>query len=683
MTNLIPKYYFLDLEVDSVPKNLHDPSPSIKQIAILDPSREKGKRIFNAYITPHVELMQKPEEINFDENNNEPRRYFFKQAWPNAVKWVNQGLDGNRKAIIIMHNGFKHDWPILQTEVARVLSETNLAIPKFWKPFDTLYLKTTLQIPGDSSLSGICHTLRVNLREAHNAINDVKMTKGIFKRMIGNAPLDKVLLAALKERPIVETANLIKSFAGTDIIVFDFEATSLFPKEGEKGLNPRAVQLAGYIPSCNKIFNELINPNMSIPRESSAFHGIYDADVQGRHSFKAVWMQFEEFIHSNIGNTANAIHILVGHNIWGYDLRLYRTECERVGLPKKDWKTFDTLFLARNQFKGIKEIPKAGFFKQEYLCPLLGINIEKAHDAQDDVLASFGLFKAMTEGVDATEVSKAMLSDHPVLCLGQLCHDKGTFDGKFYFELYKKACGLTIDFAKQIFDSIENEQFFGPKNLGSLLDVNIASTDSEIYILWRIFLTLTKGMDRKTVNKAIQSENPLKELKQLYETSGSFKSIETLKSNKKACESTFDLARALFSFIENEQFFEPEKFAKLVGVELANKKPNLFEMKRIFLHLTAGVPKKELEKALFSEFFIKEIADLILQKGSFNPESFFKKPAVAISAKPKSNELNDFFAETSMEEEVKVNPLKRRGTELIDIVTSDDESLPETKKRKI
>lgn len=682
--NLIPKYYFLDVEFDSVPKDQGEPLQCITQLAILDPSREKGKKIFNAYITPHVELMRKPEVINYDENSKEHKRHFFKQVWPDAVKWINFGLDGNRKAIIIMHNGFQCDWKILKNEVARILPETNIGIPSFWKPFDTFYLKKTLHIQGDSSLSGICHTLGVKLRQAHDAVEDVKMTRGIFKKMIGNAPIANVLLAALKEHPIIETANLIKSYATTDIVVFDFEATSLFPKEGESGLNPRAVQLAGYIPSCNKIFNQIINPNMPIPRESSAIHGIYDADVIGKPSFKAVWLQFEEFINSNIGNSANAVCVLVGHNIWGYDLRLMRSECERAGVTKREWKTFDTLYLARNQFKGIKEMPKKGFFKQEYLCPLLGINIDRAHDAKNDVMASSELFKTLIAGVQSRDVNKAILSKHPVISLGQLCHDVGTFDGTFYFELYKKAAALTIDFARQIFDGIEYEQFFDPKNLGCLLDINIYASDAEIYILWRIFLKLTHGMDRKAVNQALQSKGPLEALRKLMKPNETFNSTETLKRNKKACETTFDLVRALFIGVEDESFFEIKKIAKLVNVEITGAKPNLFETKRIFLSLTAGVPKDELEKALSNENCIKEIVSLIHQKGSFNAESFFKKPVAKFVETPKivNNELNDFFNETKMEEDIPVNPLKRKRTELIDIIDSDDEYAPVKKSKK-
>lgn len=701
--NLTPKYYFLDLEVDSVPKEKGEPLASITQIAILDPSRAKGQKIFNAYVQPHEELCRK----QYGDVNGVKRRY-FNEVWPDAIKWVNNGLDGNRKAVIIMHNGYAHDWPILKNEVARVLSKTDSPIPNFWKPFDTCYLKNTLHIPGDGSLTGLCHTLGAKVRQAHDAVEDVKMTRAIFKKMVGDAPMDKVLVAALGQHPIKNAVEIIKpyfnikikeqqlglnsasninSLVNPKLVVFDFESTGLFPKPGEGGTNPRVVQLAGYIPSVDKIFNELIHPGMAIPKQSSAIHGIYDRHVQDAKPFNVVWLQFEEFIETHLGKTANSVAVLAGHNIWGYDMKLYNTECERTGIKKKFWKSFDTLALARNQFKGIK-VPKKGFFKQEYLVPLLGHNFIGAHDAQNDVVASYQLLQSMIEGVSEEKFTEAILLKNPVLALGQLCKDVGGFDGQLYFELYTKACSLTIDFAKLLFDEINNDLFFEPNNLSCMLGVKVESGDPEAYTLWRIFLKLTKGIDRKDVNKALKSKKPLEDLTTLFEKAGSFNSKHCLENNKISCEMALPLAKALFSYVQDKHFFEPKKLLSLFGIETSSSTVSLFEVKRLFQKLTAGISEESLESAFASKDPVNELLLAIKENGSFDPTNYVKPPVVKTQKpvlKNKEKSINDFFSNSDMDIIEEQKTLKRKKSEDIESVKADanEDMLVESEEKEI
>lgn len=415
----LPKLLFLDLEVANVPTQKGEPSQCITQIVVHDPDREKSNRTFEAFIKPSRLIINKKEEPNFSHGNSEVPKYKFKKAWPYLRDWVNEGLNGKRVAIFVMHNGYKHDWPILKEACARI----NEAIPQHWKPFCTAYLAGALHIPGERTLTGLCHTLNVKVRPAHNAYNDVKMLKGVFNKIVGDTDRTELFKGMLdKEHPIKSVASLIKTNKTAMLVFFDFESTGLFPKKGCGGENPRVVELAGYIPQLDQSFSTLVNPECPIPAEAQAVHHISDQDVADAPDFKTAWTAFESWIKGHLGSINQEI-CWAGHNIWGYDLPLYKAESERVGLPKLNGKSFDTLYLSRHIFKGVKVSHKL-----QHLRELFNIPEDEAHRAAGDVRVNWLVFKKFTEGLNEKQISTALLSAHPILSLGALIRDNGTFN---------------------------------------------------------------------------------------------------------------------------------------------------------------------------------------------------------------------------------------------------------------
>jgi DNA polymerase III epsilon subunit-like protein len=428
--SLSPQVFYLDVEVDSVPKEQGAPLECITQIAVIN---EEGQH-FSCLVKPPKQLRRKSGESNDTQNYTHDYthgattlcKYTFKKLWPDLKKWVNERLDGNRQAVFVMHNGYEHDWRILKAECARILD----GIPRHWIPFDSLYLARSLKVSEDNSLTQLAHRFQVPLLRAHDAFNDATMLKGVFEKMVGTTPLIEVLgKIPGQQHPISQVASIIKTQNVASLVFFDFETTGLFPKRGEDGDNPRVVELAGYIPEKNVSFQTLVNPECHIPSSASKIHGIKEEDVMGAPTFGRAWTEFENWIGSHV-ETTKATIVLAGHNIWGYDLKVYESECERVGLTKKRFKSFDTLAFSRHLFSGIKGI----CHKLQALREMMGIEENQAHRAGGDVQVNFEVYKKFVAGVPVEKIAPVLLSSHPVLNIGQLVRDEGTFKPEMFAE---------------------------------------------------------------------------------------------------------------------------------------------------------------------------------------------------------------------------------------------------------
>ena len=438
--------YFFDLEISHVKESEGEPKSHVTQICVYDPLREQGKKTFEAYIKPPKHLIQKPEAISFQPGNSGLQRFKWKVVWPHLKKWVDQGLDGNRLAVFVAHNCFKHDWPILKEQCARI----NEAIPKYWKPFCTLYLAGALGVPkGERSLSALCQRYRIEHLPQHNALNDVKMLVNVFGKMAGGADLDKVAKAMVlppNEGPVKKVASIIRGVQEAVLVIFDFETTGLFPKKGESGPNPRVTEIGAYIPSKNASWRSFVDPGFDdgfkMSEKVVKITGITEKMIREaaenymkktgkKMDFKAVWLDFEKWMNDTIDSTTKKVTVLAGHNIWGYDLRVYKAECERKGMKPEWWKSLDTLALSKHLFKGHTPQPR-GFHKLQEIRERMGIDENDAHRALGDALVNWEVLKHFIDDVPQKKLSKALLSGHPVLGVGQLVREYGTFKPEEY-----------------------------------------------------------------------------------------------------------------------------------------------------------------------------------------------------------------------------------------------------------
>lgn len=178
---------------------------------------------------------------------------------------------------------------------------------------------------------------------------------------------------------------------GRAIAVFDLETT------GIDVTNDRIVEIAilkSMADGTELKYQKRVNPEMPIPGESSAIHGIYDIDVVACPTFKEIAEEIAEFI----GDAD-----LAGYNSNRFDIPVLAEEFLRADYA------FD--FNARN-FIDIQNI----FHKMEQRTLVAAYkfycdkDLVNAHNAMADVEATYEVFKAQLKRYESLEQSSEFLS---------------------------------------------------------------------------------------------------------------------------------------------------------------------------------------------------------------------------------------------------------------------------------
>ncbi len=162
------------------------------------------------------------------------------------------------------------------------------------------------------------------------------------------------------------------------LAVFDLETT------GTKVATDRIVEI-----SVLKIFpggdregiTRRINPGIPIPPDASAIHGIYDADVKDKPSFK-------DFAHELKNYLADCD--LAGYNCLNFDVPLLVEEFLRVGvdLDVRSRKIVDV----QNIFHKMEQRTLSAAYK--FYCQK---DLENAHTAEADTTATYEVLEAQLE----------------------------------------------------------------------------------------------------------------------------------------------------------------------------------------------------------------------------------------------------------------------------------------------
>jgi DNA polymerase-3 subunit epsilon/CBS domain-containing protein len=164
-----------------------------------------------------------------------------------------------------------------------------------------------------------------------------------------------------------------------DAVVIDTETTGLDPRKA------RIIELAAVRLSAGKIvaadaFRQLVRPgDESIPASTTEIHGIDDAAVAAAPSFAEVWPRFRDYLGADI---------VIGHTI-GFDLAVWKRECDEAGLPWSRPRTLDTRLLAEIA------APKLAGYALEKLAIWLGIELTDRHTALGDAIIAARVFLAL------------------------------------------------------------------------------------------------------------------------------------------------------------------------------------------------------------------------------------------------------------------------------------------------
>jgi DNA polymerase-3 subunit epsilon len=158
-------------------------------------------------------------------------------------------------------------------------------------------------------------------------------------------------------------------------IFYDTETT------GVKSDKDRIIEIAAYDPILDKSYVSLINPQMSIPKESTMIHNITDEMVKDAKTFTEIGKEFAEFCSGDV--------VLIAHNNDAFDKLFLEAEFKRSNLLIPEWNYLDSLKWAR---KYRPDLPRHSL---QHLREVYNIEANQAHRALDDVIILHKVFSFM------------------------------------------------------------------------------------------------------------------------------------------------------------------------------------------------------------------------------------------------------------------------------------------------
>jgi DNA polymerase-3 subunit epsilon len=153
--------------------------------------------------------------------------------------------------------------------------------------------------------------------------------------------------------------------------VFDTETTGLDPKGGDEIISIGAVRIVNGRLLKKEKFDQLVNPQRHVPRESIKYHGIQPLKLKNQPTIDKVLPEFHRFARDTI---------LVGHNV-AFDMRMLQLKEEQTGIRFTN-PILDTLLLSAVVH------PLQRDHSLNVLSERLGISIVGRHTALGDAMAT-------------------------------------------------------------------------------------------------------------------------------------------------------------------------------------------------------------------------------------------------------------------------------------------------------
>lgn len=190
------------------------------------------------------------------------------------------------------------------------------------------------------------------------------------------------------------------------------------------------------IDNSEEVYTKRVNPQIPIPVESSMFHGIYDEDIKDAPTFKDIAQEIANFIGDSD---------LAGYNSNKFDIPMLMEEFLAAGI---DFSLEGRSFVdVQNIFHQMEQRTLKAAYK--FYC---GKTLENAHQAEDDVRATYEVLKAQLEKYEnESYVDKHGNISYPVKNDVQALHNFTNltkpvdFAGRFVYNEQNEVC---INFGK-------------------------------------------------------------------------------------------------------------------------------------------------------------------------------------------------------------------------------------------
>ncbi len=163
-------------------------------------------------------------------------------------------------------------------------------------------------------------------------------------------------------------------------IVLDTETTGLDTKIA-RVIQIGAVRISKGVLQDHDAFDQLVNPGIPIPPETTRIHGLSDADVAGAGSFNDVRPDLERWMGRSI---------MLGFSI-GFDLAVLSKEYERAGVHWRAPRSLDVRHLAK------LVAPELPDLSLDTIAGWLGIEVTDRHQALGDARMTARVYLALVE----------------------------------------------------------------------------------------------------------------------------------------------------------------------------------------------------------------------------------------------------------------------------------------------
>jgi DNA polymerase III alpha subunit (gram-positive type) len=166
------------------------------------------------------------------------------------------------------------------------------------------------------------------------------------------------------------------------VVVLDFETTGLSGRD-------RVIEIAAIRIEAGREteFHRLCNPGFPLPERITEITGLTDADLAGAPAPHVAIRELHETLLADAP-------LFVAHNA-SFDLRFLLQEYRHAGLPAFAGPVLCTRNLARGVY------PALGSYRLGDLVDYLGIRMDRAHRALDDVRATYAALTRMLQEASA------------------------------------------------------------------------------------------------------------------------------------------------------------------------------------------------------------------------------------------------------------------------------------------